>query len=228
MDLTSNDQFTPSHNLGLESRFWAGLFKYKTKVRYFNFLNMIRMDNTAKMGWSTGFPEPFGQSNTTWPHPQADLSPNPILWQEDLQRRQLTLRLHLLAKLKARKFKLLSEGSSASRIIPGDFYISKKRVISRFDGNALKAFDQSGPLELEKSDDPEGPPIIWRKWIIMRPTQGDVAILATPLGCFWCCWGGWAKCHHRGRPSRGWTICLWYYSTGWYSSLWCYRSLMST
>lgn len=61
----SNDQFPPSHNLGLEPRLWSGSFKRKTKVRYFNFLNTTIMDNTAKKDRSTGFPGPFGQSNTT-------------------------------------------------------------------------------------------------------------------------------------------------------------------
>uniref|UniRef100_A0A8H7KB80 PDZ domain-containing protein n=1 Tax=Bionectria ochroleuca TaxID=29856 RepID=A0A8H7KB80_BIOOC len=69
---------------------------------------------------------------------------------------------------------------------PGDILVQlplelAKIPTARYDGNTLKAFDQSGPLELERSDDPEGPPIIWRKWITTRPTHGDVTILATPL-----------------------------------------------
>ncbi|KAH6977204.1 hypothetical protein BKA56DRAFT_617454 [Ilyonectria sp. MPI-CAGE-AT-0026] len=69
---------------------------------------------------------------------------------------------------------------------PGDVLVQlplelAKIPTARYDGDALKAFDHAGPLELEKSDDPEGPPIILRKWKTTRPTHGDVIILATAL-----------------------------------------------
>ncbi|RMZ77606.1 hypothetical protein DV737_g4275, partial [Chaetothyriales sp. CBS 132003] len=69
---------------------------------------------------------------------------------------------------------------------PGDVLVQlplelAKIPTARYDGDTLKAFDQAGPLELEKSDDLEGPPIILRKWKTTRPTHGDVTVLATAL-----------------------------------------------
>ena len=50
---------------------------------------------------------------------------------------------------------------------------------ARYDGDALQAADDNGPLSLLVVDAESGPPIVWRTWKASRDTRGHVRLKGT-------------------------------------------------